>query len=50
MKERRPAPSGEADGTLEGRHAATAAQRPGTPSDTTYLARGAHDAAPGHTA
>ena len=33
MKERRPAPSGEADGIIEGRNAVTEALRAGTPID-----------------
>ena len=40
MKERRPAPSGEADGIIEGRNAVTEALRAGTPIDKIYLARG----------
>ena len=39
MKERRPAPSGEADGIIEGRNAVTEALRAGTPIDKIYLAR-----------
>ena len=50
MKERRPAPSGEADGTIEGRNAVTEALRAGTPIDKIYLARGETDAALGHIA
>ena len=45
MKERRPAPSGEADGIIEGRNAVTEALRAGTPIDKIYLARGETDAA-----
>ena len=50
MKERRPAPSGEADGIIEGRNAVTEALRAGTPIDKIYLARGETDAALGHIA
>ena len=50
MKERRPAPSGEADGIIEGRNAVTEALRAGTPIDKIYPARGATDAALGHIA
>lgn len=49
MKERRPAPSGEADGIIEGRNAVTEALRAGTPIDKIYLARGETDAALGHS-
>ena len=40
MKERRPAPSGEADGIIEGRNAVTEALRAGTPIDKIYLPGG----------
>ena len=50
MKERRPAPSGEADGIIEGRNAVIEALRAGTPIDKIYLARGETDAALGHIA
>lgn len=43
MKERRPAPSGEADGIIEGRNAVTEALRAGTAIDKIYVARGDTD-------
>ena len=50
MKERRQAPTAEADGIIEGRNAVTEALRAGTPIDKIFLARGETDAALAHIA
>ena len=50
MKERRPDPTAEADGIIEGRNAVLEALRAGTPVDKIFLARGETDAALAHIA
>ena len=50
MKERRPAPSGEADGIIEGRNAVIEALRAGETIDKIYLQKGETDKNLGHIA
>ena len=50
MKERRPAPSGEADGIIEGRNAVIEALRAGETIDKIYLQKGETDKTLGHIA
>ena len=50
MKERRPAPSGEADGIIEGRNAVIEALRAGTTIDKIFIQKGETDKTLGHIA